>query len=443
VKHLALNLGAPGDRKDDAGTLWLAYPRPTGSLVLPLKAEAVMLPKGEYFRHSPDFLPINGTPNPWLYTFGACGLKQLAIPLLAEGEDPAPYTVRLGFAEIEEVKPGQRVFSVLLQGKPALKDFDVVKEAGEPRKVVLIECTGVEVSDKLTIDLVSKTAEPSPVQMPILQTVEVLREKMTGFKLSAPSFALSAAVPEQEGQVKIGNYMDGDFAGTLMVESPDGFSLTPDKADAKVAAGSRLKLTLRAAATKKMPPGRYPVVLKLTGPDGRVECEARSEIDYLGDRSRDVFKPVEAATIGPGNRIRPSDKVLFVDGGNKQMGDEAYSMALLKFKIDLPAKPVSVKFRIWDAGNPTSNGGDICQVTTPWSEGSVTYEDRPQLGPVLAHIGRVAANQTMEVPLNLSALSLEGLKELSLAIVPVNCDGVNYVSIKGETPPELEIECER
>jgi len=28
VKHLAVNLGAPGDRRDDTGTLWLGYPRP-------------------------------------------------------------------------------------------------------------------------------------------------------------------------------------------------------------------------------------------------------------------------------------------------------------------------------------------------------------------------------------------------------------------------------
>jgi hypothetical protein len=27
VKQMALNLGAPGDRRDDVGTLWLAYPR--------------------------------------------------------------------------------------------------------------------------------------------------------------------------------------------------------------------------------------------------------------------------------------------------------------------------------------------------------------------------------------------------------------------------------
>ena len=45
VKRLALNLGAPGDRKDASGGLWLGYPRPGGSLVLPLQIEPHALPR--------------------------------------------------------------------------------------------------------------------------------------------------------------------------------------------------------------------------------------------------------------------------------------------------------------------------------------------------------------------------------------------------------------
>jgi len=39
VAHLAINLGAPGDRSDEAGTLWLAYPRPRGALVADYKMQ--------------------------------------------------------------------------------------------------------------------------------------------------------------------------------------------------------------------------------------------------------------------------------------------------------------------------------------------------------------------------------------------------------------------
>ena len=47
--------------------------------------------------------------------------------------DYARYTVRLGFAEMDDAKPGQRVFSVTLQNKPALKDFDVVLNGADIR----------------------------------------------------------------------------------------------------------------------------------------------------------------------------------------------------------------------------------------------------------------------------------------------------------------------
>jgi hypothetical protein len=101
--------------------------------------------------------------------------------------------------------------------------------------------------------------------------------------------------------------------------------------------------------------------------------------------------------------------------------------------------PLSVKLRIWNAGNPTANGGNICQVTAPWSEDDITYEGRPKPGPVLGNLGPVTEHQALEIPLK---VSLEGLKELSLAIVPVNADGVDYISREGGKPAELVVDCE-
>ena len=41
VRHMALNLGAPGDRRDESGKLWLGYPRPSSrdGLDLPIKLD--------------------------------------------------------------------------------------------------------------------------------------------------------------------------------------------------------------------------------------------------------------------------------------------------------------------------------------------------------------------------------------------------------------------
>ena len=40
------------------------------------------------------------------------------------------YDVRLHFAEPEPVKPGQRIFSVSLEGRTVLENLDVVRAAG-------------------------------------------------------------------------------------------------------------------------------------------------------------------------------------------------------------------------------------------------------------------------------------------------------------------------
>ncbi|OGV69471.1 MAG: hypothetical protein A2283_06500 [Lentisphaerae bacterium RIFOXYA12_FULL_48_11] len=176
VKHLAINLGAPGDRRDDSGTLWLGYPRSGGSLVLQFKMNVSMFPRGEYFSKSPDSVQVENTKNPWLYTFGIRGLRSCQIPIMNPGDPDAKYTVRLGFAEMDGTKPGERLFDIKLQGKTVLSQFDVANEAGGVCKAIIKEFKNVDVDGNLDIELVPKTRQPYPDRAPILQTVEVLRE---------------------------------------------------------------------------------------------------------------------------------------------------------------------------------------------------------------------------------------------------------------------------
>ena len=105
----------------------------------------------------------------------------------------------------------------------------------------------------------------------------------------------------------------------------------------------------------------------------------------------------------------------------------------------LPGKPVSTLLRLVNAGNPTGDSGKICLVADPWSETKITYKTRPTPGQELARLARVAENQVVEVPLE---AELAGQAELSLAIEPTGCDGVNYISREGGTPAELIIEYE-
>ncbi|MBI5397577.1 MAG: PQQ-binding-like beta-propeller repeat protein [Verrucomicrobia bacterium] len=443
VKHLALNLGGPGDRRDAAGTLWLGYPRPTGSLVLPLQAK-VEVPRGGsgYFAQSADSVRIEGTRDPWLYTFGCKDVRIVELPLLDSGDGNGRYTVRLGFAELDDAKPGERVFDIALQKKPVLKSFDVVKEAGGPRKAVVKEFKGVDVDEDLLIEFKPPTKQGGGKLAPILQTVEVVRERMLSVGVSAPSFVLSDKKPEQTAELRVSNQTDNDFAGTLRITAPEGFAVEPAETPVNLAVGKRMQVALKATVAKQKVPSRYPAKMQLLRRDGTVEAERTLDIDYMGRGGRVVFKAAEDAHIihmSPTMNYGTAP-VMLVDGGAHVMGDDHHQTAYLKFPLNIPGKPTSARLRLYNAGNESTDGGNICLVTTPWKESEITYASRPKSGEVVGHVGPIKSKEIRDLPLK---LSLEGLKELSLAIEPVNCDGVNYLSREGNKPAELVVEYEQ
>ncbi|HUT32471.1 MAG TPA: PQQ-binding-like beta-propeller repeat protein [Planctomycetota bacterium] len=173
VRRLSVNLGAPGYRQDRHGNLWVPYParRDAGPL-------AGWLPTYQHddrmcYRLDELLTPIAGTDIPWVYTSGYAADKSLAFRLLDGGAAPAAYTVRLHFAEPEGLAPGQRVFSVVLQGKVVLADFDIVKEAGGPRRALVKEFRGIEVKDFLRIQL---RPSDGAARGPALCGVQAVRE---------------------------------------------------------------------------------------------------------------------------------------------------------------------------------------------------------------------------------------------------------------------------
>jgi hypothetical protein len=166
VKRVGINLGAPGCRKSADGTLWLDHPRVGGPApTVPVK---VVPDNVEWWRlHSSR---IEGH-QPWVASSGAKGLRSLTLTLDRAGGRERAYTVRLHFAEPECVKVGERVFSVALQGKEVLKDFDVARAAGGIRRAVVREFRSVRVRGELTVALT-----PSAGRATLLCGVEVLAE---------------------------------------------------------------------------------------------------------------------------------------------------------------------------------------------------------------------------------------------------------------------------
>jgi len=88
--------------------------------------------------------------------------------------EPRKLSLRLHFAELDDIEPGQRVFDVKVQGKVVLKDFDVIKAAGGRDRAVVKQINNIVAARTLTIELVPKTAKLTSATAPILSGIEIL-----------------------------------------------------------------------------------------------------------------------------------------------------------------------------------------------------------------------------------------------------------------------------
>jgi len=441
VRRLAVNFGAGGDRRDAQGNLWLGYPRPSGSLVLQFTLDTAFVPGGSFVARSGAYTPVSGTDRPWLFASCARGLTRCAIPLLGKGDGLSLYRVRLGFSDPDNDRPGVRVFDVKLQGKTVLEDFDVAAAASGRNKAVLREFGGIEVADKLAIELVPKSKKPPLEQAPLLQAVEIVREKVLRLGCSVPDLLLSTMEPKQSIQVQLANLRDTAFEGVAELSVPEGLAVNPGRAPVRLEAGARTAIPVEIALQGDVRPGQYPLGLRILRADGTLEAQSDAKIEHLGRRGRLVFKAVEDAHVQQRypSVNRGSAGVLLVDGGDKAMGDTDHAVAYLKFRFQVPGKVLAVRFRIHNAGNPSGDSGRICLVTDPWSEKRITHASRPACGQEVGRLGAVTENQTVERPLR---VDLEGKTELSLAIDPTSTDGIDYLSRESGSPPELIIDYE-
>jgi len=180
VKHMAVNFGAPGDWRDDDGTVWFCYPHPRGNPFLKygvnFSIEPQFIGDDKYFSRNFQGFDVKGTDKPWLFASGSRGLTSCVLPLIGEGQDAARYTVRLYFVDTENSEAGQRVFNVALQGRTQLRSFDIVKEAGGPNIAVVKEFRGIKVRDGLQVELVPRVDNPTAEQAPLINGIEVIRE---------------------------------------------------------------------------------------------------------------------------------------------------------------------------------------------------------------------------------------------------------------------------
>jgi hypothetical protein len=157
VNRLGINFGAPGDRMSADGTLWLDYPDVGGSsFSVPLEVKGGVNP---IRRHEAS---IKGAL-PWVSASGMAINGSIALDLNPANEDQKarPFTVRLYFAELETVQPGERVFDVSLQGKKVFT-LDIAEAVGRDAGIVKA-FAAIPVERRLNISLKSKGGKLPPV----------------------------------------------------------------------------------------------------------------------------------------------------------------------------------------------------------------------------------------------------------------------------------------
>ncbi len=206
IRCMGLNLGAPGDRMSSNGTLWLNWPStpepsPSVSVRLqPVEAgeDGDSSTEGRFAGRSlcGHSSRIVGGPLRWVAASGLVDIQGLTIDLFTiagataddveDSEvlvelDEAAYTVRMMFAELEDAKPGERVFDVFIGGKKVLERFDIVEAAGGPLRSVTCEFPSIRATKELNV-----TFRPV-VGRPLLCGIELVYEDDTAGRRAARS----------------------------------------------------------------------------------------------------------------------------------------------------------------------------------------------------------------------------------------------------------------
>lgn len=169
VRQLGINLGAPGDRRDPDGLMWLEYP------VVAADAPNLGLEftgDHEFYQDHPTSMV--GATLPWVASSGVEKMTSLRLSLTAQplptkdsteqsvqSDDtpespPEPYRIRLHFGSPHRTMDEDRVFDIAVQGQAIIENVTVGGEAG-PASIHTID--RVMLSDWLEITFTKKTGD--------------------------------------------------------------------------------------------------------------------------------------------------------------------------------------------------------------------------------------------------------------------------------------------
>jgi len=171
VKHIGLNLNAPGDQIAADGAMWLDFPSVGGkSPDIPVEYDSVNttgLRRHVFNLHQDGY--------EWIGSSGLSGSLNFEITLEKESAQPSFYTVKLYFAELEDKTAGERVFDVFLQDQNVLDDFDIAAQAGGANKTLVKQFDHVNIAG--TLNVKCTPAKDHPDSLPLLCGIELIREE--------------------------------------------------------------------------------------------------------------------------------------------------------------------------------------------------------------------------------------------------------------------------
>ena len=481
VKKLRINLGAVGDRRDKNGNLWLHPERRMSHVGLHLKFESTMAfyPGGNSRDRDPGIQKISASgvksnEAPVLFESAAFGLKRYFVAVTSPTDGAGTFTVRLGFAAMPHDKPGQRVFDVRLNGETVLKDFDIMKEAGNAKRAVWKEFK-VTLERDLALDLVARSETPSPDETPVISALVVTRTEMTTLGLGVPLEPwLNKAKPEKETTIKLANFRDKPFKGKLVVDAPKGVAISLP-ADGKVELKSEQRTEVRCLIVcDALPkPKSHSVNVKLVSSDGKIAAQRVMTIDWLGTLERRIVglgarhqsDPKGNRAVGKQTRPTAYAPLIASSKGAKRAGDEGTSYAYLSFEAPREAGKIHrarvrlyVSTGLWrvrqvvfapagKTGQPPKNyWGSLRRLPGPpwqadlWEKqhqrlnfDKLKYPNRPRLRAESFPLAPVAHDPDMmecEVPTDIPADD-KGRRRAYFAIKPTALNGPVYHSNQG------------
>jgi hypothetical protein len=86
------------------------------------------------------------------------GIRSFEIILSEDNQVPeSSYTVKLYFSELEDKKPGERVFDIKIQNQIVTNDLDIAREAGKTDKELIRTYYGVRAGKSIKVELLPET----------------------------------------------------------------------------------------------------------------------------------------------------------------------------------------------------------------------------------------------------------------------------------------------